>query len=326
MNEMIVSAKIWLKEARVYALHLFLLVVFWAVVPAFAKLGQFDGIQKTFWINIFAAATLLILVPVLAKWRNVDFFKKRKIERVDIAKMSVLGVIFPFLYNLCYFEAIYEGSPTLTQMMTRAAPFVYAMVYVHVLGNKGALKARDLWVMVITMGAVLIALSGGVNQTQITTLSILLASFSVVFMGTNTAFIEAWRDDYHPLIITLIGEVITAILATILVITTNEFVVPTGDTLYYLIVIGVLANAIGFWLFNEGFQNASGIKRGNEEVVSHKVIFLIFQSGLLTFVQVVVVALLAAETITKSFWMGVLVLTGGLLWYAVAKGREKKTA
>lgn len=300
----------WLDESKSYAIYLFFLLIFWAVVPAFSKLGNFDGLQKTFWINGFAIVALLIIFAFS------KLFAKRKIQRYvslgSLLKISVVGIIWPFLYSIFYFQSIYIGSPSLTTLIGRTSILFYAPILVYIFKKSGSLTKRDVVLMIISVVAVIIAFTGKVNTEAIYLISVILAIGASIANGIYTAFAEIWKSKYDSLFFTLVVEFATFALSAIFTIWTKSLVIPTGKDLFYLAFIGIFSNGFAFWLFLKGFQVAA--KMGG----SHKVIFLIAQSSILTFAQILVVWLLGAETISMSTIAGVLVLCFGLLWYGLS--------
>lgn len=310
LQNKILALSLWLKEAKKYALYLFFILIFWAVVPAFSKLGNFDGIQKTFWINGFAVVALLILVVLTKLFTKRKSY--RKISLYFLLQISLVGIIWPFLYSILYFQSIYLGSPSLTTLIGRTSILIYAPILVFILKKRNALAKRDIILMTISVIAVGIALGGKVNSSTAYTLAIIMAFGASMANGIYTAFAEIWRSKYDSLIFTLIIEFVTFLLASILTILTKSFVIPTGKDLFYLAFIGIFSNALAFWFFLKGFQIASNIAN------SHKVIFLISQSSVLTFAQIVVVWFLKAEIISTSMVLGVILLCLGLLWYGLS--------
>jgi hypothetical protein len=74
---------------------------------------------------------------------------------------------------------------------------------------------------------------------------------------------------------------------------------------------------LGFWAILAGFQSAADF----EDDPSHKVVFLVLRIGLLTFGQILLVALLTTEVVTLSAWIGAVILVVGLVGYRIAKTR-----
>lgn len=301
---------IWFKEAKAYGIYLLGLLIFWAVVPAFSKLGNFNGLQKTFWINGFAVVALLFIFAFTRLFTKQKI--KRNISLGSLFKIALVGVIWPFLYSIFYFQSIYIGSPSLTTLIGRTSILFYAPILVYVFKKSGSLTKRDLILMVISIIAVAVALIGKVNAEAIYLTSVILAIGASITNGIYTAFAEIWKSKYDSLFFTLVVEFITFLLSAIFTLWTKSLVIPTGKDLFYLAFIGIFSNGLAFWFFLKGFQIAANIGR------SHKVMFLIAQSSVLTFAQIAVVWLLKAEAISTSTITGVFVLCLGLLWYGLS--------
>ncbi|MEK7497703.1 MAG: DMT family transporter [Patescibacteria group bacterium] len=302
--------KKWLRDSTKYSLYLIGLLIFWAVVPAFSKLGNYNGLQKTFWINGFAVVVLLLIFWVKR------FFEKKVAENTislfSLLKVSLVGIVWPFLYSILYFQSIYLGSPSLTTLIGRVNILVYAPILVIAFKKKEALSRRDIILMTVSVIAVGIALSSNLNSNSIYLISILMAFGATLASGIYTAIAEIWRSKYSSLFFTLVIEFITFLFAAIFTFFTKSFIFPAGKDLFYLAFIGIFSNALAFWFFLKGFQIAT--KLGN----SHKVIFLVFQSSILTFAQITVIWLLKAESISITTVLGAVVLSLGLLWYGLS--------
>lgn len=301
---------VWLKEAKAYGLYLFLLLIFWAVVPAFSKLGNFNGLQKTFWINGFAVIALLIIFAIS---KLVTKNKTRSsISLFSLLKISLIGILWPFAYSIFYFQSIHIGSPSLTTIIGRTSILFYAPMLVYVFKKSGSLTKRDVILMIISVFSVVVAFIGKVNTEAIYLVSVILAIGASITNGVYTAFAEIWKSKYNSLFFTLVVEFVTFFLSAIFTLITKSLVIPTGKDLFYLAFIGILSNGFAFWFFLKGFQIAAKIG------ASHKVMFLIVQSSVLTFAQIVLVGLLGAEAISISTIVGVFVLCLGLLWYGLS--------
>ncbi len=300
----------WLKESKDYGIYLFFLLIFWAVVPAFSKLGNFNGLQKTFWINGFATVALLIIVAVTHLISKAKV--QRKISLYSVLQISSVGIIWPFLYSILYFQSIHIGSPSITTLIGRTSILIYAPLLVFTFKMSGALTKRDIFLMIISVIAVSVALKGEINTGTIYILSLIMAFGASIANGVYTVFAEVWKSKYDSLFFTLVVEFVTFLMASIFTIATKSFVLPTGKDLFYLAFIGIFSNALAFWFFLKGFQIAANMAR------SHKVMFLIAQSSVLTFAQIAVVWFLKAEAISLSTIFGAIILCLGLLWYGLS--------
>jgi drug/metabolite transporter (DMT)-like permease len=306
------SLVLWLKEAKVYGGYIVLLLIFWGLVPAVSKLGKMDGIQMTFWVNIFAVATLMIIVPFVNT--STRRRKYKKLGFVDYLKICSLGLVYPLLYSLLYFQAIYEGSPALTQIIGRTSILIYIPVLVYVFRIKGSLAVKDIVLMSLTVAAVLVGLSGKISLIESVPTTIVMAVFAAILNGFYNALADKWKNSYDPLIVTFIIEIVSAIGSAVLIIATNKFYIPQGTSLLYLLLIGVLANGFGFWLYLEGFQKAA-----NMQSSSHKVVFLVFLTGILSLIQALLISISGAENISTSLWIGFFILLSGMTWYGLKK-------
>jgi drug/metabolite transporter (DMT)-like permease len=181
---------------------------------------------------------------------------------------------------------------------------------VYVFRKKESITANDKIMLLITVVAVVIAVANKINWTQFIGPAILLAICAAVVNGLYAAISEIWKDKgIDPLILIFIVEIMTAIMITPIALMDN-FSLPNSTTLFYLFIIGAFANGVAFWLQLEGFQIAARL-----EDTSHKIVFLVFQVGVVTLAQVIILSISGAEKLNSEIWIAVLVLVVGLVWY-----------
>lgn len=305
----------WLSEAKSYFIYILLMLLFWGLVPAISKLGKMDGIQTTFWVNTIATGTLFVLVRILNTPERKS--KYNKLESIDIAKMAFLGLFYPLAFSIMYFQAVYQGSPALTQIIGRTSIIMYVPILVYIFKIKGSISKQDVIFMSITVLAVLVGLAGKVNLN--TGLAAVFLAFGAAFLnGVYQAVGDKWKDSYDPLIVTFVIEIVTSLVSGILIVTTDRFFIPTGMPLLYVSIIGIFANGFGFWIFLEGLHKSSKMSETVNDS-SHKVIYLVSLTGVLSLIQAILISVLGAEQISASVWIGILILVAGLVWYGINK-------
>ncbi len=331
------SLRVWLDESRQYAGWLLLSVIFTVFVPAVARLGSVQGgsltgMQMAFWVNVSAMVALIPMVLLTRNWRRVQMHKRGKTFRMkwkDALAIVLMALAWPFLYSIGYFSAVDHGAATLMTVVGRASVLVYIPLSVYVFAKR-CLDRWDVAVMLVSVIAVAVALVGKISVSGSAWLVLAFIFLATLTQGLYTAISEQWKDRYDPLLTVLVLEIAMVILMSAVLYLGNlglteewkDLLHPPSisrllATLWYPVLIGVAANAVGFWANLAGFQSAADF----EDDPSHKVVFLVLRIGLLTFGQILLVALLTTEVVTLSAWIGAAILVVGLVGYRIAKTR-----
>lgn len=329
--------KVWLGESKRYAGWLALSVVFTVFVPAVARLGSVQGgsltgMQMALWVNLSALVALIPMVLLTRNWRQVQMHRRGKTFQMkwkDVLVIALVAVTWPFLYSIGYFSAVDHGAATLMTVVGRASVLVYIPLSVYVFGRR-RLDRWDVAVMLVAVFAVAVALVGRISVSSSVWLVLAYIFLATLTQGFYTAVSEQWKDKHDPLLTVLVLEVTMVILMSAVLYLGNlgltqewkDLLHPPSisrllATLWHPVLIGVAANAVGFWANLAGFQSAADF----EDDPSHKVVFLVLRIGLLTFGQILLVALLTTEVVTLSAWIGAAILVVGLVGYRIAKTR-----
>lgn len=287
--------------------HIFLgvvVVITWGLVPALAKLGSLSGGLTTMyvsWINILGILGIMIFNGSI-----------RKLNRqVNYARVIGIGIAWPLIYSIAYFTTVDKGGSSLTTLTNYLWPVFY-LVFAYFLSSK-RFSLRS-WVVVC------VAVAGvGIPSFIEGKISLVLAAIpwgitAAAMQGLFMLLIEDDRTDAWVFV--FIIEIVTAVGATVYVLASGQFLVPDMPTFGYLIYLGLLAGTIGFWAFTKGG------KISDDKGPDYRIQFI----GILCLtplVQVAVLPYLGVENISPVKWVGVLMITGALIWHRVASEKDK---
>lgn len=320
---------VWLKEARVYVLPLLVVLVVNALVPALSRLGTTEGVlsfwQMAFWVNVFALITLIPLKLLNQKK------KKRKHDPFgikDILKVSGFALIWPFIFSFLYFGSVEIGSATLTTIVSRLSIFVYLFMQIFFYKEKNKFDWKDLGLMLCMIMAVTLAFTDDLSRFSWKglLLPLVMVIGVAVTSGIYQSVSEKWRTSYDSLETILWLEVAMVVYSTLLFWLLDYPFLPTGvgeegimamaGALWKPLVIGVAANAFGFWARLHGQQTAADLPDH-----SHVIVFLVITTGVVTFIQIVVISMITSEVVTVYQWIAGVLLVAGLIVHRLLKSR-----
>ncbi len=115
-------------------------------------------------------------------------------------------------------------------------------------------------------------------------------------------------SEYNPWVLTFVIEVVTAILVTVVVAFSGNFVVPGMQTLGYVALIGAVSNGIAFSYFMQG--SALSAKMAVGKSYKRDPLWLIGLSAI-PLLQIVLLPIMHIEVPANMFWA--LLLTGASL-------------
>ena len=280
--------------------------------------GSITGLQQTVWINWFAVISLLIIIPARRIF-NPTRITRMKMTPNDLIKIAIVGVLYPLFFSVTYFESARLGSPTFLAVSRAFVPIMYIGI-AFILFRKRGFSVRDGVFLLVSI-LLTYYMTGGTNGIQNNTLAgPALALTSAFAFSLYLAIGESWRNKYDPVVVTLVGEVVTAILSTVLLVLFDHPTIPSSQTLLYLFLIGALASGVGFWLQLSGFQIASAFSS-----VSHKVFFLATQRGLTIILQALVIAISGVELTSNNMWVGAIGIAISSFLYLYLDGLAKRT-
>lgn len=271
-------------------------VVTWGLVPALAKLGDLPGGLTTLYVNWFAVAGILIIMSL-----NGSIWELKR--AVPYRKLILIGLVWPFVYSILYFNSVHIGSPALTTIANYFWPVFYLFLASLFFGKRFLVESWLVVIVAVVAVAVPLLLEGGLNL-------IILP----LILGLGAAASQAWfnlateKPAADPWVTTLVIEIVTAIGSTIYVLFFEQLVVPSLTTLGYLGIIGVFSNGIGFWAFQRSGNESN--KLGERANISRLMILC-----LTPLIQVVLLPILGVELVKPARWIGVVLISLGLVGY-----------
>lgn len=297
------------RESDYSYLWLMVLTIFcWGIVPGFAKLGNLPGDVTTLWVNIVAVLGVAVIIILNGHWRLLYQYQLN-----DYLAMIGIGLIWPLGYSLAYFFSIYYGSPSLTTVLNYSWPVFYLIFAAWLIGLKVSARSSLFVLFAVSAVACVTFLSGNLNTSNLTA-ALVLGVLAAITQGLYSTLGDKYQ--YEPWILTLVVEIVTALGAALFVASRGTFVVPNGSALWYLIMIGIFGNAIGFWSFLAGSQRSHAVG----EVA--KTTFLMGMC-LVPVVAVVLLPLMRAEMIDGWKLLGAIVISAGLIFYRLTLPKEK---
>lgn len=285
-------------EANYSYLGLLLIALLsWGVVPGFAKLGNLAGDVTTFYVNWVAVLAVVGIITVNKHWHK---FKQYTLKQY--LTMVALGITWPLVYSVAYFQTVQTAGPTLATILNYTWP-LFTLIFAYLISKKSANK---LSVLAVVLSAIAVGLTCYLDNhlgIGISLGALVLGLIAAATQGFYSAATDKWQFD--PWIMTLVVEVVTAIGVSFLVIARGSFVIPTAETFAYLAVIGAISNGIGFWAFLAGSQ----LSAKNMQSKTTWLIGMCF----VPFMQVFLVVIMGAEKVSLWKWTGVAVIGVSLL-------------
>jgi len=253
-----ISEPKWEKINQSFTFWALVLVVVWGGVPVLAKQGSvyLNGLEMTFWINLFA-------LPVVALWilpkQQRDVVKHYTLGNVLL--LIIIGFLGNLFYQVLYFSS-YSSITALTgSVLTRLGNIFFVVASMFFLKEKHS-KTNFFAVILATIGAVLSALKPGARLEFSLTVGFWLMIIAT-FLNTgynfgNNAVKKKFSNARVNLFIfkasTLLVISIWAILSNTLFLSGSsfwqiDFNIPLRD-LFTPFILGAFADGIGFlaWL------------------------------------------------------------------------------
>jgi len=278
--------------------YLAIVIVAWGVVPAFAKLGNLSGDITTFYVNLIAVLAVALLITVKKAWK---LFRELSVK--DFLLLGSLGLVWPLLYSVTYFQSVKEGGAALTTILNYSWP-VFALAFGFILNKSKPTRASVVGVL-FAVGAVSITCWLENSHSSI------VIALPVLALGLTAGASQGFFNEgnrrlgYDPWVTTFIVEVVTAIGVTVFVLLRGSFVVPSWTSFGYLAVIGAISNGIGFWAF------ASGGKKGDENPRWRGI--WLAGNCLVPLSQALLLPIFGAEQVSPWKWLGIGLVTIGLV-------------
>lgn len=117
-----------------YIWLLLIAVTSWGVVPGFAKLGNLGGDITTFYVNWVAVFAVAAIITITGQWQKIRNYTSKQ-----YLIMVALGIAWPLVYSVAYFESVNVGGPALTTILNYSWP-LFALFFAHLISRKKSRK------------------------------------------------------------------------------------------------------------------------------------------------------------------------------------------
>lgn len=312
-----------------YIFLMIVVIVLWGIVPGFAQLGGLPGDITTFYVNWVAVITLAIILTFKGMWRKFKTFKKK-----DYIKLTALGIVWPFIYSVAYFQSIKEVGAGFTTILNYTWPLFFILSSMVIYGKRSEFLSKSaykyLLPILLAVGAVPVYMYGG--ATFMFSWAILFGLVAALTQG-SFSFISGERtkdpkddkfngwlsfSEYDPWMLTFVIEFVTAVLVTILIMFSGNFVIPDTTTFMYLAILGAASNGIGFWAFVKGSGLSAKLAKGKE--YKRDPLWLIGVS-LVPISQILFLPLMNIEVPKSTFW-ALALIAASLVLYRLFMNKE----
>ncbi len=245
-----------------------ILIVVWSAVPALAKEGaaELNGIEMTFWINLFA-------LPVATVW-----LLPRKQQRIlasyslgAILKLAGIGFLGNLLYQTLYFSSYQTITAIVGSVMTRFSGLIFVVASVVLL------KEKHHWIYffaitLATFGAVLSTVQPGAQlEFSFTTgfwLMVVATIFNTLYQFANNAIKKDFPSPNVNLFVFKVGTLLViglwALLTQLNWPTSRPYLqvdlTPHVNELFIPFLLGALADGVGFFAFLKMLELGNSVK------------------------------------------------------------------
>ena len=228
------------------ALFALLCVALWGLIPVVAKFGQtdLDSQQFLFWSSLLSFLIMLLISVLTGKWRS---FKTYRVK--DWLLISGNGFLGTFLYYLLLYQG-YKIAGGVEVLVTQYTwPVLICLLSVVILKERWNLN-KTLAVL-FGFAAVLLVLSKGNIadiriQEPVAILWVLVGAASFALFSVLSK-----KFTYEPVSLTCIYFLVALVASSVLLVSDDNFAVPSSDSLFSVLVNGLLVNGVSylFWMW-----------------------------------------------------------------------------
>ncbi|GIN87441.1 membrane protein [Heyndrickxia sporothermodurans] len=253
------------------------------------------------WLRYIVAIIALLIIGFSTKisWR---------IKKSDLLLVIIIGIIGNTISIVTQEIGTNLSSAQMGAIITSSTP-AFMVIFARILLKERLSFKKGISVGLATIGVLLIVGNGQIDlSNQLGGISLLIAALTWALMSV---LIKRVPDNYPPIVITTYSIVVAIILLTPFVLGSladidfSKVTEPSiwGGVLY----LGIVSTACGFILWNRGLQLLNASSGG---------LFFFFQP----LVGTLLGWLLLGERIGGTFWIGSILILGGVL--LVIKERE----
>jgi drug/metabolite transporter (DMT)-like permease len=225
--------------------------IFWGLEPLWVRKVGADDWQILFWSGGLMAAAMFAWLT-LVRGRNI----LRGI--LDTGRPGLVAVITLTLAYSGYILSLNRTTVANTVVLLATAPLIAALLGRIFLGER--LRRRTLVAMFLAFAGVLTMVSNSLGAIQLTGDLIALATgacFAINIVALRSAPIR----DGEPVDMMPSNAMAGIVIAVIAMFLTDPFAVAGAD-IPYLLLIGLVAMALGTWLFTRGVRHLQAAEAG----------------------------------------------------------------
>ena len=285
-------------------------VFFWSTVASAFKitLRHINPAQMLFLSSFFSLVALTAILAIQGKLREI-----KNSTSVEIRNSAVLGFINPFLYYLILFKAYSLLPAQQAQPLNFTWGIVIALLSIPILKQK--VHARHIAAVFVSFfGVVIIATQGNVSNFRFNEpLGVFLA------VGSSLLWSFYWiynaKDARDPVIKLFLNFCFGFPFTALYLFLSGDLIAPPVEGIIGSIYIGFFEMGITFVFWLKALELAPA---------AAKVSILIYLSPFLSFLFI---HLFVGEKILASSFVGLLFITGGILWQQsenIFKRRKEK--
>jgi drug/metabolite transporter (DMT)-like permease len=245
------------------------------------------------WLRYIVALFALVLISTITR-------QSWKIKKQDIPLIILIGIVGYFISIWAQFLGTKLSSAQMGSVITSTTP-TFMIIFAHFLLKEKITPVKALSVCLATIGVLLIAKGNSVNSPWLGTAILVISALAWALMSV---LIKLVPQKYPQLVVTTYAMLVATVIMTPFVVPEIRFehfslllnpVISSG--IFYL---GVVSTAFAFFLWNKGMQMVQAGKGG---------LYFFFQP----LVGTLLGWLLLGEQITTTFWIGALLILGGVL-------------
>jgi drug/metabolite transporter (DMT)-like permease len=225
--------------------------IFWGLEPLWVRKVGANDWQILFWSGGLMAAAMFAWLT-LVRGRNI----LRGI--LDTGRPGLVAVITLTLAYSGYILSLNRTTVANTVVLLATAPLIAALLGRIFLGER--LRRRTLVAMFLAFAGVLTMVSNSLGDIQLTGDLIALATgacFAINIVALRSAPIR----DGEPVDMMPSNAMAGIVIAVIAMFLTDPFAVAGAD-IPYLLLIGLVAMALGTWLFTRGVRHLQAAEAG----------------------------------------------------------------
>ena len=230
-------------------------VVVWSFIPIVAALGQLnsDGLQFLFWTNLFS--TLAVGLTIQDKPQALLTI----IKQTHPILSAVLGFLGCFFYYLCLYYGYKHGDIIATLVVQYLWPAL--IVVIALLMFKESLSINKIVAIVLGFGATfLVVTQGDLSSVSVHNVTALFLVF-IGAVGFALFSILARFDQNHPVSLRVFLYFLWGTIFSFLALCLwSNFIIPTGRSLFIVILNGVIINGLSYLLWIEALARSEASK------------------------------------------------------------------